>query len=118
MTSPEPPVNRTEPTDLVAGRCRIFGEVGRGGMGIVYRAEDTRLRRTAALRFLPAELTDDPEGRARFLREAQAAADARSDPWSVGCVIYEMLTGRAPFWTADGTVSPFAIVNTAPEPIG
>jgi serine/threonine-protein kinase len=69
------PSHEPPPTDPErVAHFRIVGRLGRGGMGIVYRAEDEKLRRMVALKTLPTASASEPERRARFMREARSAA--------------------------------------------
>ena len=56
------------------GQYEIVSLIGGGGMGLVYKAQDTRLKRPVALKLLPPELTRDETAKQRFLQEAQAAS--------------------------------------------
>jgi predicted Ser/Thr protein kinase len=87
------------PGSLLADQYRVIGELGRGGMGVVYLAEDLRLSRRVALKVLPRDARHDPVRLERFRREAWAAA--RIAHASVATVYAFEQAGDHPFIVAE-----------------
>ncbi len=100
----------------VDGHYEIEAEIGRGGMAVVYRARDTRLRRKVALKVLPPDLAFRDEVKRRFLREAEMAARL-SHPHIVP--IYAVDEGNGIVWIAMGLVEGESLaqrLHEAPRP--
>ena len=87
----------------VLGHYRIDAKLGEGGMGVVFRARDTRLQRDVALKLLPEHFADDPDRLSRFQREAQLLASVNhpniaqvygfEQLGSAGCIVMELVEG-------------------------
>lgn len=83
----EAPAERYVPGSIIAGRYRVSGLLGRGGMGEVYRADDLKLGQPVALKFLPAELAEDPELLSLLLDEVR---NARRVAHPNACRVYDI----------------------------
>ncbi|MBL9079774.1 MAG: protein kinase [Planctomycetes bacterium] len=107
---------------LLAGRYRLEGCLGRGAMGVVYRAADQDLRRTVAVKILDARLFHDPQAEQRFQREGEALAalqhanvvavhDRGRTPEGIHFLVMELLDGRSLAALLDGA-DPAAACRT------
>src|SRR5688572_23801695 len=96
------------PRDARLGPYQLLEAIGAGGMGEVYKARDTRLDRTVAIKVLPRELAGDPTRRERFEREARAVA-ALSHPHI--CNLYDVGEAPAPGPMSSGESVRFLVME-------